>query len=61
MAKGASGTRVKTANPMLTRNGKTRLGPLSLTQLKDMLEKSSRPKDKSKIQNRIKTLESRNK
>jgi len=44
---------------MTTKTGKTRLGPLNLTQLKEMLEKSSRPKDKSKILNRIKTLESR--
>jgi len=61
MAKGASGTKVKTANPMLTRNGKTRLGPLNLTQLKEMLEKSSRPKDKAKIHSRIRTLEARTK
>ena len=40
-----------------TKTGKVRLGPLSLKQLKDMLEKSSRPKDKAKIQNRIKILE----
>jgi DNA-binding transcriptional regulator WhiA len=40
-----------------TKTGKVRLGPLSLTQLKDMLEKSSRPKDKAKIQNRIRKLE----
>jgi hypothetical protein len=40
-----------------TKTGKVRLGPLGLTQLKDMLEKSSRPKDKAKIQNRIRTLE----
>ena len=59
MAKGASGKAGKTANPMLTRNGKTRLGPLSLTQLKDMLEKSSRPKDKAKIQSRVRVLEAR--
>jgi hypothetical protein len=59
MAKGASGKAIKTANPMLTRNGKTRLGPLSLTQLKEMLEKSSRPKDKAKIQSRVRILESR--
>ncbi len=45
--------------PMTYKTGKTRLGPLSLTQLKDMLEKSSRPKDKAKILNRIKILESR--
>ena len=59
MAKGASGKAIKTANPMLTRNGKTRLGPLSLTQLKEMFEKTSKKKDKSKIQNRIRILESR--
>ena len=44
---------------MKTKTGKTRLGPLSLNQLKEMLEKSSRPKDKSKIQSRIRTLEKR--
>ena len=43
-------------NPMMTKTGKTRLGPLNLTQLSDMLEKSSRPKDKAKIENRIKIL-----
>jgi len=46
-------------SPMNYKSGRPRLGPLNLTQLKDMLEKSSRPKDKSKIQNRIKILESR--
>ena len=59
MAKGASGKKLKMANPMLTKTGKQRLGPLSLKQLKEMLEKSSRPKDKAKILNRIKILESR--
>jgi hypothetical protein len=44
---------------MLTKNGKQRLGPLSLTQLTNMLEKSSKPKDKAKIQSRIRTLEAR--
>ncbi len=44
---------------MTTKTGKPRLGPLSLAQLNDMLEKTSRPKDKGKIRNRIKTLESR--
>jgi hypothetical protein len=44
---------------MLTKNGKARLGPLNLEQLKTMLEKSSKPKDKAKINSRIKTLESR--
>jgi len=48
-------------DPMKTKTGKTRLGPLSIVQLKDMLDKSSRPKDKAKILNRIKILELRNK
>ena len=61
MAKGAGGKKVRIANPMLTKNGKTRLGPLNLTQLKEMLEKSSRPKDKAKILSRVKILEARNK
>ena len=42
---------------MFTKNGKPRLGPLNLEQLKTMLEKSSKPKDKAKIENRIKILE----
>ena len=60
MAKGAGGKKIRVASPMLTKNGKARLGPLNLEQLKTMLEKSSKPKDKSKIVNRIKELESRN-
>ena len=59
MAKGAGGKTIRVASPMLTKNGKARLGPLNLEQLKTMLEKSSKPKDKSKIVNRIKELESR--
>ena len=59
MAKGAGGKKVRIANPMLTKNGKQRLGPLSLEQLKTMLEKSSRPKDKAKILSRVRILEAR--
>jgi hypothetical protein len=59
MAKGAGGKKVRIASPMLTKTGKTRLGPLSLKQLENMLEKSSRPKDKAKINSRIRELESR--
>ena len=59
MAKGAGGKKIRIANPMLTKNGKQRLGPLSLEQLKTMLEKSSRPKDKAKIQSRVRILEAR--
>ena len=59
MAKGAGGKQIRVANPMLTKNGKARLGPLNLEQLKTMLEKSSKPKDKVKINSRIRTLENR--
>ena len=50
---------VKKANPMQTRTGKPRLGPLNLTQLNTLLEKSSKPKHKAKIRNRIAVLEAR--
>ena len=59
MAKGAGGKKIRVASPMLTKNGKARLGPLNLEQLKTMLEKSSKTKDKAKIVNRIKEMESR--
>jgi len=49
----------KKANPMMTKTGKPRLGPLNLEQLNTMLEKSSKPKDRAKINSRIRTLESR--
>lgn len=52
---------VKKANPMLTRNGKTRLGPLTIAQLKDMADKAQRGRDRAKYENRIRILESRNK
>ena len=48
-------------DPMKTKSGKTRLGPLNLVQLKDMLEKSSRPRDRARVRNRIRILESRQK
>jgi hypothetical protein len=50
---------VKKGNPMTTRTGKPRLGPLNLTQLHAMLEKSSKKKDQAKIRNRIAVVESR--
>lgn len=46
---------VQNADPMKTKTGKTRLGPLNLAQLQDMLSKA-KPKDKSKIENRIRIL-----
>jgi hypothetical protein len=41
------------ANPLLTKNGRTRLGPLSLNQLNALVEKANRPKDKDKYQRAI--------
>jgi hypothetical protein len=40
-------------DPMLTRNGKPRLGPLNVLQLTTMLDKTQRKKDKSKISREI--------
>ena len=48
---------VKHADPMKTKTGKIRLGPLNLKQLHEILAKESKPKNKSKIQNRIRALE----
>jgi hypothetical protein len=36
-------------DPMLTKTGKPRLGPLNATQLNKLLEGSTKPKEKSKI------------
>jgi len=36
-------------DPMLTKTGKARLGPLNTTQLTKLLEASTKPKEKSKI------------
>ena len=36
-------------DPMLTKTGKPRLGPLNATQLNKLLEASNKPKEKSKI------------
>jgi hypothetical protein len=47
------------ADPNKTKNGRVRLGPLNLKQLTDMLDKSSRPKERAKIQRRIQTLTKR--
>ena len=43
------------ADPLKTRTGKTRLGPLNINKLKEML-KSARTKEPSKIENRIRYL-----
>lgn len=43
------------ADPLKTRTGKTRLGPLNINKLHEML-KSAKAKDRSKIENRIRHL-----
>ena len=59
MAAKGGNQRNQIADPMKTKTGKARLGPLGLHQLEEMLAKSNRPKDKSKIQNRIRIIKSR--
>jgi hypothetical protein len=44
---------------MKTKTGKTRLGPLNIVQLYDLLNKENRAKNKGKIQNRIREMEKR--
>lgn len=43
-------------DPMKTKTGKTRLGPLNVKQLNELLN-TCRPKHKMKIERRIKELE----
>jgi hypothetical protein len=50
-----SSNTIKHADSFKTRTGKTRLGPLTVSKLSDML-KTARKKDLSKIQNRINFL-----
>jgi hypothetical protein len=52
-----STNKVLNRDPMKTKTGKTRLGPLNLKQLHDLLAKESKVKNKGKIQNRIRALE----
>lgn len=47
----------KHADPMKTKTGKTRLGPLNLKQLHELLDKESKLKNKGKIQSRIRAME----
>jgi hypothetical protein len=52
-----SNQKSRMVDPMKTKTGKTRLGPLNMEQLEKLLETSSKPKDKVKIQTRIRTLQ----
>ena len=38
------------SSSMLTKTGKTRLGPLNLSQLTKLIETSTKPKEKAKMQ-----------
>lgn len=44
---------------LLTRNGRTRLSPLTLDQLKTLMEKTTTNKGKDKIRSRINVLNKR--
>ena len=37
-------------DPMVSKTGKAKLGPLTVTQLNKLLESSTKPKEKAKIQ-----------
>ena len=50
MAKGASGKKIRLNDPLKTKNGKTRLGPLNVSQLEKMLATASKPKEKAKLE-----------
>jgi hypothetical protein len=58
MATKGSNQKTRKGNPMLTKTGKQRLGPLNIEQLTKMLE-SARKKYVPKIQKRIAVLTSR--
>jgi hypothetical protein len=58
MATKGSNQKSRKANPMLTKNGNTRLGPLNVTQLEKLLT-SARKKHVAKITRRITELKSR--
>jgi len=42
-------------NSMMTKTGKTRLGPLNLNQLEALLQKSTKPKEQAKIKRAMST------
>jgi hypothetical protein len=44
------------SNSMLTKTGKARLGPLNIAQLTKLLESSTKPKEKDKIQRALNKL-----
>ena len=57
MASNKSGQKTRTGNPMMTKNGNPRLGPLNIEQL-EKLAGNARKKHIMKIQRRISYLKS---
>jgi len=57
MASNKTGQKARTSNPMMTKNGNPRLGPLNIAQLEKMLP-NARKKHVMKIQRRIAYLKS---
>ena len=53
MATKGGNQKTRKVNPMLTKNGKERLGPLNLKQLEALKERTSQKKIVAKIQRRI--------
>ena len=58
MASNKSGQKSRRADPMRTKNGKERLGPLNLAQLEKLLT-SARKKNVAKITRRIAVIKGR--
>ena len=58
MASNKSGQKSRKADPMRTKNGKERLGPLNLAQLEKLLG-NARKKHVAKINRRIAVIKSR--
>ena len=56
MATKGNNQKNRKADPSKTKTGRIRLGPLNFVQLETMLGKSSKPKEKSKIQRRMNLL-----
>ena len=58
MASNKSGQKNRKSDPMRTKNGKERLGPLNIAQLEKLLT-SARKKNKAKISRRIAVIKGR--
>ena len=58
MASNKSGQKTRKADPMRTKNGHPRLGPLNVVQLEKLLS-GARKKNQAKIQRRIGVLKAR--